>query len=329
MWRAANRVWRRPSPLLRQLRALSADRLVISLAGAFDLTDDPNVCRFLRDSPIPYVLIVQHDLDDPVPEARRAPARDAFRGAALNCFVSANNLLAVERQTAAPVPNAVVVNNPINLPDYSAIAWPADETPRFACVARLDARFKGQDVLLQALASERWRGRPWRLSLYGSGADEPYLRALAEHYKIADRVRFCGHRSDVAKVWAEEQLLVLPSRSEGTPLALIEAIVAGRPAVVTDVGDSARWVEPGVTGFVADGCTPTAVANALEGAWACRAQWQGMGEAARRLFLPRLDPQPAHTLLNAVLAVGARRGSLGASSLSHDPIPSRTPAWAN
>jgi L-malate glycosyltransferase len=300
-------VLRRPSPLLRQLRALSADRLVFSLSGAFDLAEDPSVCRFLCHSKVPYVLVVQHNLDDPIPAARRAPARDVFRAAALNCFVSAANLLAVERQTAASVPNAMIINNPINLPDYKPIPWPAAEIPRLACVARLDARFKGQDVLLQVLASERWRRRPWRLSLYGAGADEPYLRALAEHFQIVDRVRFCGHHPDVGKVWADEQVLVLPSRSEGTPLALIEAVIAGRPVVVTDAGDNARWVEPGVTGFVADGCTLTAVDNALESAWARRAEWPEMGKAARRIFHPRLDLHPAQTLLDAVLAVGARR----------------------
>lgn len=307
--RLLNRVHRRPSPIARQLQHATGDLIAISLSTAFDLADDPDSCRILRDFKIPYVLIVQHNFEEPVRQAWRGPAREVFGRAALNCFVSANNLLALERQIAAAVPKAIVVQNPINLPNYSPVAWPSCDEARFACIGRLDVRFKGQDVLLHVLASERWKNRSWRLSLYGSGSDELHLRSLAAHYSIADRVRFCGHRSDVSQIWAEEQILIMPSRSEGTPLALIEAIVASRPAIVTNVGDSARWVEDGATGFTTEACNSNSIKGALEAAWESRADWQAMGERARRHFSPLIDQQPAKTLLDAILKVGSRHVS--------------------
>jgi glycosyltransferase involved in cell wall biosynthesis len=96
---------------------------------------------------------------------------------------------------------------------------------------------------------------------------------------------------------------VLPSCSEGTPLALIEAQIAGRPAVVTDVGDSARWVIEGETGFVADAATAASFGRALARAWDRRADWRAIGERAHTAAAKRIDRNPGLTLLNHIGAV--------------------------
>ena len=53
---------------------------------------------------------------------------------------------------------------------------------------------------------------------------------------------FAGYQSDVRAIWAREQLLVMSSRDEGTPLALVEAMLCGRSAIVSDVGGNQEWV---------------------------------------------------------------------------------------
>ena len=53
-------------------------------------------------------------------------------------------------------------------------------------------------------------------------------------------VHFRGHVNDIRAIWEQNHLLVLPSRYEGLPLALVEAMWCGRPAVVTDVGGNAE-----------------------------------------------------------------------------------------
>ena len=65
-------------------------------------------------------------------------------------------------------------------------------------------------------------------------------------------------------IWAKEQILVLPSRQEGLPIALVEAMMAGRPAVVTDVGGNREVIDEGITGFIAEAPTVCAVSAALE-----------------------------------------------------------------
>jgi len=77
-------------------------------------------------------------------------------------------------------------------------------------------------------------------------------------------------------------MLVLPSRCEGLPLALVEAMWCSRPAVVTDVGGNAELCVDDETGFVAGAPTPGVFGQALERAWGRRHEWQFMGQQARR-----------------------------------------------
>ena len=72
--------------------------------------------------------------------------------------------------------------------------------------------------------------------------------AAAVPSELAGRVVFTGWREDLPSVYAALDLVVLTSRNEGTPVALIEAGAAGRPVVATDVGGVRSVVEPGVTG---------------------------------------------------------------------------------
>jgi glycosyltransferase involved in cell wall biosynthesis len=94
-------------------------------------------------------------------------------------------------------------------------------------------------------------------------------------------VHFRGHVDDVAAIWKQNHLLVLPSRYEGLPLALVEAMWCGRPAVVTDVAGNTEVCVDNETGFVAAAPTVPLLAEALERAWNRRGNWQQIGQAAR------------------------------------------------
>jgi glycosyltransferase involved in cell wall biosynthesis len=147
-------------------------------------------------------------------------------------------------------------------------------------VARLEPAAKGQDLLLKTLARPEWRDRPVELNLFGTGPDEEALRRMAETLHLKN-VYFRGHVSDIGAIWEQNHLLVLPSRFEGLPLALVEAMWRGRPQVVTDVGGNAELCADGETGFVAEAPTVAAFSNAMERAWEHRKTWPAMGKAAR------------------------------------------------
>lgn len=282
------------------------DVLCISQGGSFDLpasTDMARVRELTKDYSIPYVVVCQFGAEDeilsPVTIAR---AREFFAKARAVCFVSERNRIAAERHVARTMPNARVVLNPVNLTDRTIAPWPTSSRAVFCNLARMDAKVKGQDALLQALSFPRWKDRDWELRLCGQGADEAYLKLLAANFGITDRVIFCGQVQNIRDVWRESHLLLMPSRAEGTPLAMVEAMLCGRPAVVTDVGGNAEWITEGDTGFIAPACMPEYLDAAMERAWNQRDQWQSMGLRCHELASQRMKEDPAESLLQILLA---------------------------
>ena len=101
------------------------------------------------------------------------------------------------------------------------------------------------------------------LALVGDGEDRAALVALATDLGLADRVHFVGWRHDIGDVLADIDVALLTSRNEGTPVALIEAAAAGRPAVATDVGGVRAVIDDGVSGLVVPVGDDQAVAVAV------------------------------------------------------------------
>lgn len=255
----------------------------------------------LSTADTPYVIVCQSNNDSWVPDARMRTEVGAFyRHAARALFVSEHNRRLTERQLALALEQSAVVQNPVNLPDTSIVPWPTGDTVRFACVGRLHAATKGQDILLAALSSATWQAREWKLDLFGTGPDQEYFAELVMHYQLGARVVFRGHVASVRDVWADHHLLVLPSRAEGTPLALVEAMLCGRPAVVTDVGGNAEWLLDGQTGYLAAATQAVSVAAALERAWLEQPRWRAMGDHAHAHASLMRDANPGRTLLDYV-----------------------------
>jgi glycosyltransferase involved in cell wall biosynthesis len=165
---------------------------------------------------------------------------------------------------------------------------------RFASVARLEPTSKGQDILFEVLAQGAWACRNWRLHLYGGehGDNRGTLERLAQRLGLADRVVFEGYVADVEKIWSLNHVLVMPSRIEGLPLAVVEAMLCGRPVVATDVA-GAEVVEDGITGFLAEAPTVRAVGSALDRFWARRNEASEIGATAAKRIRELVPPDPA------------------------------------
>jgi len=281
------------------------DLLCISQGGTFDLphaTPSEVFDKLTRGHTVPYGVVCQFGTDEEVlSPAAIERARDFFGRAGFIGFVSEHNRAAAVRHIAQDLPRALVLRNPVNLKDKSPVPWPSGGKTVICNVARLDARVKGQDALIDALSTNTWRSRDWELQICGQGADLDYLKMLAEQRQITDRVRFMGQVSDIRQLWSQAHLLVMPSRAEGTPLAMVEAMLCGRPAVVTDVGGNAEWIREGETGFVAPSPAPQYISAALDRAWAARNQWQAMGARAHAFAAEQTKENPAKVLLDLLL----------------------------
>jgi glycosyltransferase involved in cell wall biosynthesis len=260
-----------------RLKRFNPDLVLISqgyFAAGFDWA------RICLEAGIPYAIIVQCNSECWWIEGDPSEAAASYRLARKVFCVSRHNLDLLRNQVGEPLPNAEVAYNPYNVSTERAPAWPAAEVWRLACVARLDLAAKGQDILLRTLAQSQWRGRPVDLNLFGDGPHQQSLRRLCELLHL-NNIHFKGHIDNIRSTWEQNHLLVLPSRYEGLPMALVEAMWCGRPAVVTDVGGNAELCLDGETGFVAPAATETLFGQALERAWERRQEWPRLGQAAR------------------------------------------------
>ena len=97
-------------------------------------------------------------------------------------------------------------------------------------------------------------------------AGDGELRAMLEaeaHRALGERVRFLGWVFDLALLYAALDVVVLTSLNEGTPVALIEAMAAGRPVVATDVGGVAEVVRDDAKGMLVPSGDAEAIAQAV------------------------------------------------------------------
>jgi glycosyltransferase involved in cell wall biosynthesis len=138
---------------------------------------------------------------------------------------------------------------------------------------------KGQDLLLQVLSLPRWREREIRVSLVGKGVHERGLRRTAAELKL-NNVEFTGFSNNIEEVWGRHHALVLASRYEGMPLALVEAMLCGRPCIVTDVGGNRELIRDGVNGFLAKAPTVELLDEAMNRAWENRRRLKEIGGRA-------------------------------------------------
>lgn len=110
---------------------------------------------------------------------------------------------------------------------------------RAVMVGSLQHWYKGPDIALRALAQLRAQGLPVTLTVVGQGLKRPECEALARDLGVADACAFVGQRATpeaVRRDLAHADLFVMPSRTEGLPRALVEAMAQGLPAVGTRVG---------------------------------------------------------------------------------------------
>ena len=230
---------------------------------------------------IPFVLVSQKasELYWPPDHLMEKTAR-LYRGSLHAYFVSEHNRRLTEAQLGSAIRSTSVVRNPFLVPFAPGQErFPEAARVEAACVGRLYPMEKGQDLLIQVLAQEKWRERPIFVTFYGEGIQRQSLERLGKHLGLAN-LHFGGHVDDPAAIWRRHPLLILPSRCEGLPLVVVEAMLAARVVVATDAGGTGEVIDDGVTGFLAQASSVAALDEVMERAWRERSSWPGIGAAA-------------------------------------------------
>lgn len=280
------------------------DLVIVSQGGNYDGFVFADICRRMG---LPYVIVAQKATDLYWPtDLRRASIRGVYTAARASYFVSEHNRSLTEEQIGMAIPESSVVRNPFLVPWHGVEEWPDESRGlKLACVGRLYPKEKGQDLLLRVLARPRWRSRNVSLSFFGSGDQRAGLEEMACFLGLRD-VTFAGFVRDVAAIWKTHHALVLPSRCEGLPLVLVEAMLSGRVPIVTDVGGNAEVLEDGRSGFLASAATEEALDDALDRAWLRRAEWRAIGEAAATRIRTLVPEDPAAVFASELVRVAAR-----------------------
>jgi len=159
-------------------------------------------------------------------------------------------------------------------------------------VGRLD-HVKGYDVLISAFAGlvkdaekqaqsdDQSVSISLVLLLVGDGPERTKLEVQAVDFGVNKQVVFAGYHGDVGKYLQAMDIFVLPSRSEGISISLLEACASGLPVVVTDAGGNGEVIENEVTGLVVPSDDDSALLSAIERLVADEVLRKKMAEAAR------------------------------------------------
>jgi glycosyltransferase involved in cell wall biosynthesis len=185
----------------------------------------------------------------------------------------------------------IYIPNGVDIQQFYPLGWACPEkmTRReerlLLCVARLEYA-KGVDVLLRAWAHmmampPAWRyGLRPRLCLAGDGTCREELEQLAVALEIQESVEFYGTCRDIPHILRESWGFVLPSRWEGMPNALLEAMACALPCIATRVSGSEDLIEQGINGLLVEPEQPEQLAYALrllieDAGLARQLGWQG------------------------------------------------------
>jgi hypothetical protein len=160
-----------------------------------------------------------------------------------------------------------------------ALCHVAGATHAAASPASFVVRQKGHDIALRALS--RLPSSQWSLSVVGNGPLEHSLRRQAVALGVADHVRFSPPTADVRGLYAEHDIVVMPSRWEGLGIVAMEAMACGRPVVASRTGGLRELIVHGTTGWLVEPRNEDALATQLQHCLDHAADCRRVGEAAR------------------------------------------------
>ncbi|HEX9532346.1 MAG TPA: glycosyltransferase [bacterium] len=168
-------------------------------------------------------------------------------------------------------------------------AWSADAPPVVGVVGRLSPE-KGVDL---ALVAHRWvtqRCPAARLWIVGDGPEQMRLTKIAQEIGLGSSVEWLGYRDDPAEVYRQIVVLLVPSRSEGLPNVVLEAMAHGIPVVAAAVGGVPEVVSDGETGFLVPPSDTNGLASRVVELLQSPALRRRLGQAAQDHVVARFSP---------------------------------------
>jgi L-malate glycosyltransferase len=287
----------------KTIRKFNPDVIVITDGSTYYTANDERLSKILlKYFPGKYIIICQSNTDYHLPTSR-PHAIKLFENALRVMFVSDNNRKLAYHQLAYKLKKAELIQNPILLENFESIPFPAmNEIIHCALVGRFCISDKGQDILIAILNDPSIKNLNIEFHLYGNGDDKDYLERLIDFYNVAHKVNIEGYKENKREIWEKCHCLLMCSHTEGTPLTLLEAMIAGRVCIVTDIGGNAEWITDGYNGFLVDAPTRKLFQIKLKEALLRQNDWEMIGKAAHDSALRKIDYNPGKTLIEKIIA---------------------------
>jgi glycosyltransferase involved in cell wall biosynthesis len=190
--------------------------------------------------------------------------------------------------------------------------------PIIGAIGRL-AEQKGLPYLLRA-APEILRENPAALFIFaGDGPDQEALQAEANNLGIQESVHFLGVQENIPGLLSSIDVLAMPSLSEGMPMALLEAMAAGRAVVATRVGAIPKVIDHGVNGWLIDSGDVNGLATGINEILRSGDFRARLGRAARRTIESRFSAEiMAKNYLDIYREAAARKVGLREDELLYE-----------
>jgi glycosyltransferase involved in cell wall biosynthesis len=170
-------------------------------------------------------------------------------------------------------------------------------------VGRLNDNLKGFDMLVDAFA--KLKNKTWILVFAGGDEEGNLLKEQAKFYKISERIKFLGKVKDIDKIYADAGIFVIPSRSEGFPNALCEAMAAGLPCISFDfIAGPREIISDGYDGLIVENGNIKALTETIDYLIENPLKRQRIGQNAMEIR-ERLKPERiGQEYLNFILSNG-------------------------
>ncbi len=175
------------------------------------------------------------------------------------------------------------INNGVPVEQADAEACAPAKPPVILFAGAVGQR-KGVDTLIESLG--KLPSKNWRCDICGDGDLEHYKDLRRRHGLTEDEVRFVGWQSeaDLRRRMCQAYMFVLPSRAENQPVAIIEAMAYGLPAISTNIGDIPNQVIDGETGFIVEPTDARSLTDRIHRILEDFHLRTRMGQAGRRRF---------------------------------------------
>ncbi len=272
------------APVDNLLEVIKKHKPDIAVISQGNNKDGLGLMQFCYENDIAFINIIQlvsESLWPGLDDKKIDQLNVLFDKAVVNYFVSKHTQHMHEKVLGKKLCNAKCIYNPFTKTSAEGVKYPVVKDGGFkvGLIGRLECFHKGYDLLIDVVKQEKWRERNISFSIFGKGPHLQLLKRTIKQHRIKNIV-IKEHIENIAAIWKDHHILMMPSRMEGQSLTLIEAMRFKRAAIVTNVGGVEELIEDGKSGFIAEYPAEKYIDMAMERAWEAREYWEQMGIAA-------------------------------------------------